>query len=358
MSIIISRGGKNAKRVERSVIDKEDYLQQYIYDNPESLPLHELKEDINILIVSREFPTHSGPIDALGVDRDGDIYIIETKLYRNADKRRVIAQVLDYGASLWINESAQFLETLEQSSLRNFEMGFSSKIKDFFGFEDNEIVEYINLLEQNVNSGNFKFVVLMDRMDSRLKELISFVNTNSNFDVLGVELDFYQDKDVEIIIPNLYGAERRKEVVPLSGKSSGSRKKWDENLFFEVTEQTIGADKTKAVREVYDWSCKNADGVRWGTGINIGSFNVKFANVSQRSVFTIFTDGRLSLNFKWLDDSEQSINYARALGEEIKQATNIALPEDFVTKYVYVPFDDWTNEVPEFVKAVKNIILR
>ena len=49
MSIIISRGGKNAKRIERSVIDREEYLQQYIYDNPETLPLHELKDDINIL---------------------------------------------------------------------------------------------------------------------------------------------------------------------------------------------------------------------------------------------------------------------------------------------------------------------
>jgi hypothetical protein len=49
----------------------------------------------------RAFPTNSGPIDALGINKDGEIYIIETKLYKNPDKRLVVAQVLDYGASLW-----------------------------------------------------------------------------------------------------------------------------------------------------------------------------------------------------------------------------------------------------------------
>jgi RecB family endonuclease NucS len=53
--------------------------------------------------LAREFSTKSGPIDALGVDKDGELYLIETKFYKNPDKRTVVAQVLDYGASLWSN---------------------------------------------------------------------------------------------------------------------------------------------------------------------------------------------------------------------------------------------------------------
>ncbi|MEW6558511.1 MAG: hypothetical protein AB1349_14375 [Elusimicrobiota bacterium] len=101
MAIIISKNGKNAQKIEGAVDVTEDYLQKYIYDNPETLPLYEIKENIRILIVAREFNTGSGPIDALGIDKDGEIYIIETKLYKNSDKRLVVAQVLDYGASLW-----------------------------------------------------------------------------------------------------------------------------------------------------------------------------------------------------------------------------------------------------------------
>ena len=78
MSIIISSNGTKAVRVDRSTFDKEDYLQKYIYDNPESIPLYDIKEDIRLLILAREFPTNSGPIDAIGIDQYGELYIVET----------------------------------------------------------------------------------------------------------------------------------------------------------------------------------------------------------------------------------------------------------------------------------------
>ncbi len=65
MAIIISKNGKNAQKIDKSVIQKEDYLQQYIYDNPEMIPVYEISEDIKLLILCREFPTNSGPIDAI-----------------------------------------------------------------------------------------------------------------------------------------------------------------------------------------------------------------------------------------------------------------------------------------------------
>jgi len=49
--------------------------------------MHELKENIKFFIAAREFPTNSGLIDAIGIDNDDDIYLIEIKLFKNADKR-------------------------------------------------------------------------------------------------------------------------------------------------------------------------------------------------------------------------------------------------------------------------------
>jgi RecB family endonuclease NucS len=85
---------------EQTVIEQEEYLQQYIHANPEALPLDELKDNLRLLVLAREFNTASGPIDALGVDADDEIYVIEAKLDKNADRRRIIAQALDYGAAL------------------------------------------------------------------------------------------------------------------------------------------------------------------------------------------------------------------------------------------------------------------
>ena len=120
MAIIISKNGKNAKKIEKNTITQENYLQKYIYDNPDAIPLYDYKEDIRVLILAREFPTKSGPIDAIGIDRDGEIYVIETKLYKNPDKRQVVAQVLDYGASLWSThkDPLEFMNALEGSCKR------------------------------------------------------------------------------------------------------------------------------------------------------------------------------------------------------------------------------------------------
>ena len=94
MPIIVSTKGHNAQIIGRSDFTNESFLQEYIHNNPESIPLYEIKEDKKLFVAKREFLTASGPIDALAVDKDGDVYVVETKLYRNPDKRRVVAQTL------------------------------------------------------------------------------------------------------------------------------------------------------------------------------------------------------------------------------------------------------------------------
>jgi len=183
MSIIISKEGRNAQKLVRTVIEKEDYLQQYIYNNPDCIPLDELKDDLRLLVLTREFDTPSGPIDALGVDADGEIYIIETKLYKNPDKRKVIAQMLDYGAAVW-SAPKSIVERANETDWR-------TRLLEFLENDESAVAAHLEALEQNAIAGRFRFVVLMDRLDDRLKTLISFVNEHSAFKVLGVELDFY-----------------------------------------------------------------------------------------------------------------------------------------------------------------------
>ena len=57
MSIIVVRPGIPAHRVEQTVIQHEGYLQQYIYEHPDTLPFDQLKPDAKILVLLREFPT-------------------------------------------------------------------------------------------------------------------------------------------------------------------------------------------------------------------------------------------------------------------------------------------------------------
>lgn len=214
MAIIISKNGKNAVRLDKSSFELEDHLQQYIYDNPETIPLYDIKEDIRLLILAREFATQSGLIDAIGIDKDGEIYLVETKLYKNPDKRTVVAQVLDYGASLWFRftDFNDFITQINVHTTKDFKQELNQRIHDFFGLSEEEVDTLLQNTKQNLKDGNFKFVVLMDHLHDQLKDLIIFLNNNSEFTVYAVELEYYKHKEFEILIPKLYGAQVKKDL--------------------------------------------------------------------------------------------------------------------------------------------------
>ncbi|MBI3685312.1 hypothetical protein HY250_02810 [Candidatus Azambacteria bacterium] len=269
MAIIISKNGKNAVRVDKSTFEKEDYLQKYIYENPESIPLYDIKEDIKLLILAREFPTNSGPIDAIGIDKDGEIYIVETKLYKNPDKRTVIAQVLDYGAALWKHSGdfSEFSSILDSSVQKTFKVLLNQKLQEYFGLSNEELGKLLDSVKNNLNDGVLHFVILMDSLDDRLKDLILYVNQNSEFDIYAVELEYYKHDTYEIIIPKIYGAEVKKGLPKT--RSAGRLWNWD---LFKQRLQEFGAEEVRVAEQVIDWSGKNGIEIEWSNSQRGGFF--------------------------------------------------------------------------------------
>lgn len=269
MAIIISTNGKKAVKVDKSAFDKEDHLQKYIYENPESIPLYEIKEDIRLLILAREFPTNSGPIDAIGIDQYGELYIVETKLYRNPDKRIVISQALDYGASLWkhSNDFNEFIGILDEHTQRVFKMRTTEKIGEFFEIDSDEVDTIIDKARANLNNGVFHFVVLMDKLDDRLKDLILYVNQNSQFDIYAVELEYYKHENQEIIIPRIFGAEVKKDIK--TAKGSGTLWNWE---LFKQRLKEFGEEEVTAAEQIIEWCQKNNIEIEWSTSQRGGFF--------------------------------------------------------------------------------------
>jgi hypothetical protein len=295
VAIIISKNGKGAVKVDKSSFEKEDYLQRYIYDNPESIPLYDIKEDIRLLVLAREFPTNSGPIDAIGIDQYGELYIIETKLYKNPDKRLVISQALDYGAALWKHSSDfnEFLGILDEHTQRIFNLRTNEKIKDFFGLSDEEVSNTIEKARINLNDGIFHFVVLMDKLDDRLKDLILYVNQNSQFDIYAVELEYYKHDTYEIIIPKIFGAEVKKDIKTIST----SKKQWNWDLFKEKLSTVFGEDEVTAAEEILNWAKANNIDIEW-SGSQRGGFFLCFYISNNKGFypFAVSGDARLGWN--------------------------------------------------------------
>ena len=168
MAIIVSKNGRNARKLSRISFREEAELQKYIFENPDSIPLEEIEENVQFTVLEKEFPVNVGSIDILGVDDEGDLYIIETKLYKNRDKRQVLAQVLDYGASLWESFGSDpdlFIQKLDQKVLEKTNDGLREKLESVFGNAD----RVIEGMKQSISNGIFRFIILMDVVHQSLK---------------------------------------------------------------------------------------------------------------------------------------------------------------------------------------------
>ncbi len=357
MAIIVSENGKGARRVSKSSFEQEDYLQQYIYNNPDAIPVYEIDEDIRLLVLAREFPTDSGPIDALGVDQNGNIYLIETKLYKNPDKRTVVAQVLDYGASLWTSsiDFTDFTSQLEKHVQKQFDKSLHEQLQEFFSIDQEATDTLLDSIQNNLNNGIFKFVVLMDSLHRQLKDLILFINRNSQFDVYAVELEYYKHDTYEIMIPKIYGTEVKKDMG--STKKSGGRRKWDEQSYWQEVEQNLPPSQVAALRKLYDWSLKHADIVRWGSGTKRGSFNPTFNEISPNAFISVYTDGSITVSYAWMPDKAER----KRLHDTLKKYINVEGVTDVedaeLKVFGNIPAEYVEKNAEKIVEAVSEFVI-
>lgn len=136
-------------------------------------------------------------------------------------------------------------------------------------------------------------------------------------------------------------------------KSSGKRRKWNETEFLQELSKNPNTQIADSVRELYEFSKKVANRVDFGSGSRRGSFNVKFKNVSAtKSLYTVYTDGTLELNFSWLRGDEKSTAIAGDFGWYLTRMCSFTLPDDFQEKFITIKAEQWSREVRNFMIAV------
>ena len=98
--LLVHHGGEEHVLPE-TPLPSEEKLHDAFELHPELFPAGELNLG-QMMVVGREVGFESGAADLICVDEGGQIVIIELKKgTENPDSRRVVAQMLDYGAHLW-----------------------------------------------------------------------------------------------------------------------------------------------------------------------------------------------------------------------------------------------------------------
>jgi len=201
--IRVSKNGKPVD-VKDQPFNNEEELRKSLLSNLNIIPVEEISDGEDKVIVAwrTEFPLGDfGSVDILCVGDGGGIYLIETKLFQNTDRRRIIAQVLDYSTGLWKYygyDPDDFLEKLMENGCGEIPEDeiFYEKIRD------------------SLRSGNYKILIAMDSITEQVKNLIEFLNKHTNIKFLALELKRYVGDGLEIIIPYIYGKEITREPLP------------------------------------------------------------------------------------------------------------------------------------------------
>ena len=285
MPILISHRSGGVERAFPSTFLSENEMQRFLADLPGLIPIDEITEGAQLLVLTREFATASGPIDAIGIDQEGHVYVIEAKLSRNADRRKVVAQVLDYGAALWKAgaDPDDVLARLDRDS-----GGVRGKVESTFGVSSAEADDVLDAIRRNLRDGTFRFVVVMDQIDERLQTLLAYVNQSSTFDLFGVELDLYHLADLDVVIPRLYGAGARKAV----GTPAADKRVWTEEDFFPALAVAHGPATEAVARALHGWG-ERVGRIEWQAGALHGGFSVLVSTSDlSLSLFKVSEDGR------------------------------------------------------------------
>lgn len=199
MAIVIRNSGGKWQKATKVEFSAETQLQKLLYDSPELIPTYE--EDKPAVFVREAGLPGSGYTDLLGVDGNGNILVVETKLARNDEARRkVIGQVLEYAAYLW------------KMSFEDFDSLFRSRaatpVLDLLEVKIPEIVrdEVRDSISRNLSSGAFQLFIAVDQMNEELERIIGYVSSRgSGLRLEVLEFDLHQSGAMEILVPRRYG---------------------------------------------------------------------------------------------------------------------------------------------------------
>jgi len=227
----------------------------------------------------------SGSTDLLGVDSDGNVYIVECKLASNSEiRRKVIGQVLEYAVVLWNMPYEDF----DQFSMRRKGEALIELMRRKVG-EEFEPESFRARVAGNLKAGTFHLMIAVDTMNDELSQMIRYLAACApGIRLEAVEINVYKHGDTEVLVPEIHGRELAR------GSSSPPKKTLDQVLENCPTE----AARTRLIALIDRWKS-------FGQGIEPGTKGISFrAEVCDefRPVFWAPNPDFVSVSFNYLKE--------------------------------------------------------
>ena len=153
---------------------EESVLENWLESNPDGI-----LEDGRVLIIGRQVQTDlGGIIDLLGVDREGNVVVVELK--RDRTPRDIIAQALEYAAfaaRLDVDALEGILRDQHEES-----PGLAEHHREYFGFDQSEAVAF---------NKDQRIVIIGQQVTPEIRQTALFLGSKG-IQVTCVEFTFFQ----------------------------------------------------------------------------------------------------------------------------------------------------------------------
>ena len=227
---------------------EEAVLEKWLESNPDGI-----LEDGRILITGRQVRTDLGGfIDLLGIDREGNVVVVELK--RDRTPRDVIAQALEYaafGARLDVDALEGILRVYEGDESLNL----AERHRDYFGTDPSEAVAFNK--DQHI-------VVVGQKVTPAIRQTALFLGSKG-IEVTCIEFTFFEAAgggrllSQEIVVGREQAKPRRVISEPLPVVSEGE--------FLKSCDE----DGRAVFSRILDLARRNSMSIHWGTkGFSVG----------------------------------------------------------------------------------------
>lgn len=201
---ILQLDGEKISVSAESRFTSERDLHDAVAAHPEVLPSEDLALG-PLVALGTELDFGAGPLDLLAADPQGRIAIVEFKRgTENPDVRKVVAQVLDYGASLWRTSydevgrrcagadgpAAPDLAAIAAAGCARLDVPF-----DPDAFQAG--------VEAVLDSGEFVFLYVGRDLDERTRRIMTYLAEGPRMKFFAVEVDYFRagDGPAAVLVP-------------------------------------------------------------------------------------------------------------------------------------------------------------
>ncbi len=160
----------------------EKWLQQLLHRHPSCIPMDQIEPGFPGLVsVCMELPLPSGYLDNLLMTPEGDIVIVEAKLWQNSQARReVVAQALDYATSLFEMDYAALESAVLKADFDRAEK--PSSLYDVFSDADTlDEPDFVDAVNINLRNGRIVVLIIGEGIRTDAEALVEGLQSHAGF---------------------------------------------------------------------------------------------------------------------------------------------------------------------------------